>query len=72
MRYKIEKNIPLPEAGKTNSKYAVIGDMEVGDSIFMEGKIVTSVSCILKKYKKSGKAFSSRTVEGGVRTWRIK
>lgn len=47
--------------------------MEIGDSIFYEGAVLKKgkVAYYLKHLKDSGKRGVSRTVENGVRLWRI-
>jgi uncharacterized protein (DUF2249 family) len=65
----IEKNIPIPS---TRGKYPW-GEMEVGDSIFIEGaKTSSRISTLTHSYGLSNKKkFTVRKVDGGVRVWRI-
>ena len=72
---KIEKNLPIEGLNKSKGRTPIypFHDMEVGDSIFVEGQAITggayqSAGIHGKKY---GKRFSGRTVEGGVRIWRV-
>ena len=65
----IDKNIPLPRRNHNRigkSKYP-FDKMEVGDSFFCEGK-AAAMSVHLAN-KRGG--FTSRSVEGGTRVWRV-
>ena len=69
---KIEKDVPMPEF-RASGVTAALRRMDVGDSIFLRGKKssnVTSLAAILTK--KTERKFATRTVEGGIRVWRIK
>jgi len=69
---KIEKGIPIPRRSRI-SKYPKITEMEVGDSILfpreaINGKVYKSV----KNHERSvGKVFSARSLQEGLRIWRI-
>ena len=68
----IEKGIPMPEP-RVWGITAALRKMDVGDSIFLRGKkqnTVTSLVAILTK--KTERKFATRTVDGGLRVWRIK
>lgn len=66
---KIDKGIPMPQI----SKKMPYKDMEVGDSFFVPGMTAKKVGSNLAYAKeKTGFQFTSRTVDGGVRVWRIK
>lgn len=71
----IEKNIeaPTPKGGR-NPVYP-FREMEVGDSVFLEGQDMNKEN---KGYmsawaygRRSGKKFTGRVVEGGLRIWRV-
>lgn len=68
---KIETGIPIPGAGR-NSKYShILEQLEVGQSVLFNSLIANvTVSC-RRLRKKTGRNFRSKTVEGGVRVWRI-
>lgn len=74
--YKIEKGIAIPEPGagrkKGVSKYP-FAQMKVGDSFFVAGKkqekFHSAMACTRRA---QGFRFATRTVEGGIRIWRIK
>ena len=70
MEYKIEKGILIPPPVR-RTKYP-FGQMEVGDSVFIAddgGGRVIAAAC--EYGKRHNKKFSCRTVDGGVRVWRI-
>ena len=74
--WKIEKGIPIPEKGsgpryKTHGMQAAFSNMSVGDSMFSTAprNIVASACGNVTLIK--GYYFTSRSVEGGVRVWRI-
>ena len=72
MSYKIEKNISIAEALTSRNKYP-FPKMKVGDSFFVEDimdkHVVRAAAYSYGKYH--GKKFRTRTVDGGVRVWRI-
>ena len=72
----IEKNIPIPanrKPGRSADKYAILMDMEVGDSVLVTGVKVASVVHQARVIgKDTGYKFTGRPVEGGVRVWRSK
>lgn len=69
---KIEKQIPIPfGAGNKNRTLFPWEKMEIGDSIFIEGRTTRSLSSAHKWGKKDNRRFCLRTVEGGIRIWRI-
>ena len=73
--FKIEKGIPFPKcngAGKPE-KYPW-SKLEVGDSFLIAGQDARSVSPLTSAASKrhKGRKYSVRTVDGGVRVWRIK
>lgn len=73
----IEKNIPMPTGKNVSTgrtpKYPEFREMEVGDSHFYKhqnGDGLAATAAKVYGYR-NGKRFSSRSVEGGVRVWRI-
>ena len=67
--FKIENGIPIPP----KSRYAW-HEMKIGDSVFLPLTSAASISSSLNwaKTKMGGGAnFTVRTVDGGVRVWRI-
>jgi hypothetical protein len=68
---KIDKDVPMPNGGK-RAKYP-LGEMEIGDSIFVPGVSNQGISGSF--FVQRPKRFSVRTVtEGGVngvRVWRV-
>ena len=67
----IEKNVPIIRNQRgVPSKYPW-SSMEVGDSFFVRGAKITTMSHARHDAgKRTGFTFISRTVEGGVRVWR--
>lgn len=80
--YQIETNIPLPSAksgGSTASVYP-LSNMYVGDSFLVPMEPVTAearrrvtaaASGYAARNKDAGVKFSIRTVDGGLRVWRV-
>lgn len=70
----IERDVPMPfdGLGKGKSIYPFM-EMDVGDSAFFEGqKSSGRANSMAKKYaQRSGRKFTCRAVNGGVRIWRI-
>ena len=60
---KIEKNIPVPA-----KNISIWGDLDVGDSVLADYKASQSAHQFGLRHNKK---FASRTVEGGIRIWRI-
>lgn len=72
MTIDIDKNIPIPIM-QQKRKYPW-EQMAVGDSFFIAGASVTPI-CNAANYaskRLGGWKFTSKTVDGGVRVWRIK
>jgi hypothetical protein len=77
---KIETGIPIPpkKMGKNQALYPY-ADLEIGQSFFAAprpGKSIRQTAMYLSGMsayyaKKTGRRFTSRTVEGGVRVWRF-
>ena len=74
MTVQIDKDVPLsndPRLGGSRKKWPW-GEMEVGDSFLMKGASIGSASRgafdAKHRYKRQ---FACRTVEGGIRIWRI-
>ena len=68
--FKIDKNVELPNS---NKKYP-FDDMDVGDSFLISGETIGSnVKSAIQHFKKveKYKKFQTRTVNEGVRVWRI-
>jgi hypothetical protein len=69
-KYPIEKNVPIPYAKIEGSRFP-FAEMAVGDSVFIPGpKRVFTSSLARVRYAK-GYRFTTRTVDGGIRVWRI-
>ena len=68
---KIDRNVPVPRS-ISRAKYP-FGELEVGESFLIPGKRTVDISGTigLARVKFRPWKFASRTVEGGVRVWRI-
>jgi hypothetical protein len=74
----IESGIPLPlEAQGRKIKYP-IATLQVGQSFLAacapedSRKLISSVSTLCVRHtKKTGRRYTCRTIEGGVRVWRL-
>lgn len=73
-QFAIEKGVPIPPSAtgpKSGSKYPY-REMEVGDSFFVPGGKRSTVSGVLQsRHARPHGKFTLRTVDGGVRVWRI-
>lgn len=71
MELKIEKGVPLPPDGRKQlgGVTAAFRAMEVGDSVLLLGKKHSSVGAIVARLKP--KKFATRSVDGGLRVWRV-
>ncbi len=69
----IEKGVPLnTNRIHGNARYPW-REMEVGDSFLVLERKITNFSAIANSAcKRTGFKFTCRTVEGGVRVWRVK
>jgi hypothetical protein len=68
----IEKGIVIPPIAYAPGRFDIIRKMQVGDSIFFPRtprKVVGSA--LAARRRRLGFSFTLRTVEGGVRAWRI-
>ena len=74
---KIESGIPMPRQNRRGAGYwqGIIREMEVGDSVLIPEDRVSKRTAIVysgcwnRRFKPM--RFSGRTIEGGVRIWRI-
>lgn len=65
---RIEKDVPLPPKWV---KYP-LDQMEAGDSFLAAEEDRARISAAINRYsKRSGKRFTCRKVDGGLRVWRI-
>ena len=73
MKYKIEKNVPIATRVTGCNKFP-FNDMKVDDSFFVKNKseAKSAKSYVYNYGAKNKKKFTIRTVDGGVRIWRIK
>lgn len=69
----VESGIPLPNKGHVGAapKYPW-AEMKVGDSFFVKGTTTRAFSAqVARRARMDGHKYSVRTVDGGVRVWRI-
>ena len=73
MTIEVEKGVPLPDSKwRGAAKYPWL-TLEVGDSFFVPGiKSASRISGQWWVQKRTGRKFTKRAVDGGVRVWRIK
>jgi hypothetical protein len=72
----IEKGIPIPEKrggrGRKPMEWTVaLLSLEIGDSIFAEGRSTKATFPLLTTARKSGMKFTTRCMDGGCRIWRV-
>lgn len=68
--YILEKGIDIPEKQK-DAKYPY-EQLELGDSFFIaEGELSRLCNANYREWRRSGKKFTARKIDGGVRVWRI-
>jgi len=72
VKFKVEKGIPAPKVKKGPPRKYPWLEMEVGDSFFVPGvnynEFKTQPSNAGKRY---GLKYTTRSVDGGVRVWRV-
>lgn len=70
-KIKIDKNVPLPPKRGEARAYPW-GDLAIGDSFLARGKQINGLGAARdwaqKRFKRK---FAMRSVEGGVRIWRV-
>jgi len=72
----LERGVPFPSQSLRVSKYKFpLGEMEVGDSFFVEireGSFLNSARSLISRYGKAfSRKFATRVVDDGFRVWRI-
>ena len=70
--FKIEKGVPMPDNRNYGATRYPFRQMEVGDSLFVPGQTTATFSGVPGGWaRRAGFKFACRTVEGGVRVWRV-
>jgi hypothetical protein len=70
-KYVIEKNVPLVTTAGAKPIYPFL-QMEIGDSFLVKDRTRPQVGAAAGSAGKiSDRTFRTRTVEGGVRVWRV-
>lgn len=68
----IEKDIPLPAKIRGRNRQYPWEHMAIGDSFFVAGVKIPSMSQARRSgERRTGFAFASKALDGGVRVWRI-
>ena len=72
----VERGVPLPRQTPRVSKYRFpLGEMEIGDSFFVEakdGSFLNSARSLISRYGKTfSRRFATRVRDNGFRVWRI-
>ena len=68
--YEIDKNVQI--SNKPRTYIYPYRDMDVGDSFFIpNGKLPTVNAANHRAFKRFGMKFSARTMDGGIRVWRV-
>jgi len=69
----IEKNIPIPVTRGSRSKtWAVLGEMEIGDSVVVEGELDAVRGSTYARASRLGRKFTVRKVaDRQARIWRV-
>lgn len=70
---KIESSVPSPDtAGRGRPHKYPWNKMEVGDSFFVPNTMLNVISCAaIGRGKRYNEKYACRTVDDGVRVWRI-
>ena len=80
MKFKVEKGIDIPQInvggeGRSHLEKYPFLDLEVGDSFIvpLTGNKAANFRCLVAKKNSSpdGRRYTTRTVDGGIRVWRI-
>lgn len=69
--FKIEKGVPIPQpkSGKVGGWARALADADIGDSVFLAGR---NAKDVVGGVGNHGNRWATvRTVEGGVRVWKI-
>lgn len=70
--FKIEKGVPLPLAIRRTGLAPALRRLSPGDSIFVPGKRPAEISSTYTRLQRElGWKFTTRTVDGGCRVWRV-
>ena len=71
----VERGVPFPVTSKVSKYRFPLGEMDIGDSFFVEareGSFLSSASSLISRYGKTySRKFATRVVDGGFRVWRI-
>lgn len=72
MTIEVDKGLPIPGHNGGRRAFYPWNNMNVGDSFFVQNIKIKSVTGAASSYGRNhGMRFTARTVEGGVRVWRV-
>lgn len=70
--FDIDADIPVPTSRGARSKFTKTAlALNVGESFFVAGAKIVGIHADLGTAKRHGYKFTARSVDGGVRIWRI-
>ena len=72
--FEIDHDIPIPKPRPRPRKYP-FRDMQIGDSFYVPQTIVKNIAPAAAQVAKrmgNGAKFTCRSIDGGVRVWRVK
>ena len=76
MMFQIEHGVPIPQSARgVGSRKYPMNLLKVGDSFFVPKKTTSSFGGVIHAYRKKINAsakFTTRSMKGGVRVWRVK
>ena len=68
----IDKGVPMAGRSAAIDWTPLLDALEVGDSFLLPSAAKSAISAAMKAYKDAtGKTLAKRTVDGGVRVWRV-
>ena len=71
----VERGVPLPGRQRVSKYRFPLGEMDVGDSFYVEARgegFMSTARSLISRYGKTfGRKFATRLVDGGIRVWRI-
>ena len=68
----IDKNVPLPGRRQPMDWTPLLGKLEVGDSFLLPAAAKSAIGSAVKVHKDAtGMQLTTRTVDGGIRVWRV-
>jgi hypothetical protein len=70
--FRIERGVPIPARRNPRGSMYPFAEMEIGDSFFVPDGTTKTISAAAQYFTKNlGRRFTVRTIDSGVRVWRI-